>query len=194
LAAISYLGAQIGKVLDELDRLGLGDNTVIVFWSDRGYHLGEKSLWAKTSNSELDARVSLIIRVPELRAAGQKTEALAELVDLYPMLVELCGLPAAKGLEGRSLAPVLKDPGTSVKDAAFTQHPRPAYYRGRPDVMGYSVRTVSHRYTEWRNWDTGRTIARELYAHQDDPAETRNIANMMKMKSFVAELSRRLPR
>jgi iduronate 2-sulfatase len=194
LAAISYLDAQVGKVLDELDRLDLTDNTVVVFWADHGYHLGEKSLWAKTSNFELDARVPLIIAAPKLKTAHRKTEALAELLDLYPTLAELCGLPEPEGVQGRSLVPVLKNPEAKVKDAAFTQHPRPAYYKGRPDVMGYSVRTARYRYTEWRDWETGKTVARELYAHDKDPAETRNIAGMAEMKGVVAELSRRLPR
>jgi len=194
LAAISYLDAQVGKVLDELDRLGLTDNTVVVFWADHGYHLGEKSLWAKTSNFELDARVPLIIAAPKLKTANRKTSALVELLDLYPTLSELCGLPKPVGVQGKSLVPVLKDPGAKVKDAAFTQHPRPAYYKGRPDVMGYSVRTTNYRYTEWRDWETGKTVARELYAHDKDPAETRNIVDMMEMKSVVAELSNLLTR
>lgn len=175
LANISYLDAQVGRVLDELDRLGLADRTVIVFWSDHGYHLGEHTLWAKTSNFENDARVPLIIAPPKAKHAGAKTDALAELLDLYPTLVELCGLPEAKGLEGASLVPVLNDPRNSVKPAACTQHPRPAYYKGHPDTMGVSVRTDRYRYTEWRAFQTGEVVARELYDHQGDPLETRNV-------------------
>ena len=193
LAAISYLDTQVGKVLDELDRLELTDNTVVVFWADHGYHLGEHSLWAKTSNFELDARVPLIIAAPQLKTTNRKTEALAELLDLYPTLAEQCGLPEPEGVQGKSLVPVLEDPEAKVKDAAFTQHPRPAYFKGRPDVMGYSVRTARYRYTEWRDWETGKAVARELYAHDKDPAETRNIAGMAEMKGVVAELSGRLP-
>lgn len=180
LANISYLDAQLGKVLDELDRLKLADKTVIVFWSDHGYHLGEHSLWAKTSNFELDARVPMMIAAPGM-ASGRKTEALAELVDLYPTLVDLCGLPQPTGLDGTSQVPVLKDPSTSVKKSALTQHPRPAYYNRdsppSPLTMGYSLRTPHFRYTEWRNFKTGATESRELYDHRTDPNETRNLAN-----------------
>jgi iduronate 2-sulfatase len=180
LANISYFDAQLGKVLDELDRLKLTDNTVIVFWADHGYHLGEQTLWAKTSNFELDARVPMLISAPGM-ANGSRTEALAELLDIYPTLVELCELPAASGVEGKSLAPVLKDPKEWVKEFALTQHPRPAYYNNdtppNPEVMGYSIRTDRFRYAEWRNWKTGATDARELYDHQSDPDETQNLVD-----------------
>ena len=177
LAGISYLDAQIGKLLDELKRLGLTDNTVVVFWSDHGFHLGEHGLWCKTSNFELDARVPLIIAPPKTKQAGAKTDALVELVDLYPTLVELCGLPMPKGLDGVSLVSVLNDPATSVKEAAFTQHPRPAYYKGKPETMGVSARTAGYRYTEWRDFQTGRVVARELYDHAADPDENHNVVD-----------------
>ncbi len=181
LANISYFDAQLGKVLDELERLGLAENTVIVFWSDHGYHLGEQSLWAKTSNFELDARVPMLICAPGM-ANGSRTEALAELLDIYPTLVDLCGLPPATGVDGTSLVPVLKNPAAAtVKPAALTQHPRPAYYDRdsppNPTTMGYSLRTDRFRYIELRDWKTGVTQARELYDHQTDPDETKNIAD-----------------
>ncbi len=179
LAAISYLDAQIGKVLDELDRLGLAENTIVAFWSDHGYHLGEHTLWAKTSNFELDARVPMIIAAPGM-PRGNRTLALAELLDLYPTLVELCALPAPGALDGISLIPALRDPGQSVRPAALTQHPRPAYYDREPSktptAMGYSLRTDRYRYIEWRDWKSGDVMARELYDHQADDAETRNLA------------------
>lgn len=178
LANVSYFDAQLGKVLDALDGRGLTRRTVIVFTGDHGYHLGEHDLWAKTSNFELDARVPLLLAAPALQSAGKRTHSLAELLDLYPTLVDLCGLPQPEGLEGKSLAPVLRNPERSVKPAAFTQHPRPAYYdRGasrQPQAMGVSVRTASARYTEWRDWESGRVVARELYDHTKDPGETRN--------------------
>lgn len=190
LANISYLDAQVGKVLDELKRQGLAENTVIVFWSDHGYHLGEQTLWAKTSDFELDARVPLMISVPGMQTAGSKTLALAELLDLYPTLVELCGLPEAKDLEGKSLVPVLKDTSAQVKPAAFTQHPRPAYYRQKMDAMGYSMRTPRFRYTEWQEPGTGKVIARELYDHQNDPAETVNVVDDESLQSEVQRLAK----
>ncbi len=192
-AATSYVDAQIGKVLDELDRLGLRERTIIVFWSDHGFHLGEHSLWAKTSNFELDARVPLIIATPD-HEPGQRTDALVELLDLYPTLADLCGLPAPEGLEGVSLRAVLEDPSRSVKRAAFTWHPRPAYPPGRsnPDVMGYSMRTDRHRYTEWRDFHTGTLVAAELYDHATDPRETANLAGRDEHARTVAALARQL--
>lgn len=194
LANISFMDAQIGKVLDELDRQQLTDSTVIVFWSDHGYHLGEHTLWAKTSNFELDARVPLIIATPEMKAAGMTTNSLAELLDLYPTLVELCGLPEASELDGVSLAPVLTSPRREVRAAALSQHPRPAYYKGAPETMGYSIRTDRFRYTEWRDWKSGETRARELYDHRDDPDETRNVAADPKHKGDISECAQQLAR
>ena len=178
-AAISYLDTQVGRVISELDRLGLSDNTIIVFWSDHGFHLGEHGLWCKTSNFELDARVPLIVATPTMTPLerGKRTRALVELLDLYPTLTDLCGLPAPDGLEGVSLRPILQDPSRTGKQGAFTQHPRPAYYQGEPEVMGCSVRTQRFRYTEWRAFRSGEVVARELYDHQNDPGETRNIVD-----------------
>lgn len=179
-AGVSYLDAQVGKVLAALRENGLEENTIVLFWGDHGYHLGEHGLWAKTSNFELDARVPLIIAPVESKTRGSKSKSLAEMVDVFPTLVELAGLPSPPGLEGRSLVPVLKDPAAVVKKAAFTQHPRPAYAdrtpRMRPETMGYSVRTAEWRYTEWRNWDTGALEAVELYDHRSSQPELRNVA------------------
>lgn len=177
-ANISYLDAQLGKVLDELDRLKLTDRTVIVFCGDHGYHLGEHTQWAKTSNFEYDARVPLLLSTPKSANAGKRSASLVELLDLFPTLVDLCGLPRPDGLEGTSLVFVLNDVSKSVKPAAFTQHPRPSYFdrepSGEPAAMGVSVRTARVRYTEWRDWKTKKTVARELYDAQQDPAELRN--------------------
>jgi iduronate 2-sulfatase len=177
-ANISYMDAQVGKVLDALERSGVADRTLVVFVGDHGYHIGEHAQWGKTSNFEYDARVPLMIAPPVNPHAGRKTMAFAELVDLFPTLVDWCGLPAAKGLEGASLVSIVRDPTKSVKPAAFTQHPRPAYFDREPDKvpqsMGCSVRTARVRYTEWRDWKTGQTIARELYEESDEPAETQN--------------------
>ncbi|WP_395747547.1 sulfatase [Prosthecobacter sp.] len=180
-AGISYMDAQVGKVMAALERHGLLDSTLIVFWGDHGYHLGEHGLWAKTSNFELDARVPLIIAPPKARHAGTSTEALVEMVDLFPTVTALCGVPQASGLDGVSLVPVLNDPKARVKDAAYTQFPRPAYPdrtpRGKPEVMGVSVRTPTLRYTEWRDYDTGSVVADELYDHTRDEAEMKNVAS-----------------
>ncbi len=187
LAAISYLDAQIGRVLDELQALGLGENTIVVFWSDHGYHLGEHTLWAKTSNFENDARVPLIFSTPSLREPGVATDAIAELVDLYPTLAELCSLPAPDDIDGVSLVPALDDPSVRVKQAAYTEHPRPAYFEQQPDVMGRSVRTARFRYTEWRDFRSGELVATELYDHERDPLESVNIAAQVEYAEARAE-------
>jgi len=180
-ANISYMDAQLGKVLDALDRSGVADRTVIVFVADHGYHIGEHTLWGKTSNFEYDARVPFLIATPGKKNAGQRTQSLAELLDLFPTLVDLCALPTPDGLEGTSLAPVLQDPTKSVKSAAFTQHPRPAYYDREPEkqpkAMGVSVRTAAVRYTEWRDWKNGAIIGRELYDNKQEPAELESLVD-----------------
>ena len=118
---------------------------------------------------------------------------MAELLDLFPTLVDLCHLPKPTGLEGVSLSPVLQDPAKSVQLAAFTQHPRPAYYDvdgyDAPQVMGMSVRTTQVRYTEWRDWKSGKTIARELYEASDEPAETRNLVDDPRLAAAQREAS-----
>ena len=179
LAAVGFMDAQFGEVLAALDTNGLTDKTIVVFLSDHGFHVGEHGLWAKTSCFEFDAHVPLIIAPPNWPQAGKKTESLAELVDLFPTLIELCDLPEPDQLDGLSLVPILEYPNSTVQPAAFTQHPRPAYYdrteKGVPDAMGYSVRTRTHRYTEWRDWETGKVIGRELYDHTADPSELKNV-------------------
>ena len=177
-ANISYMDAQLGKVLDALEASGVSDRTIVTFVADHGYHIGEHTLWGKTSNFDLDARVPLLIGSPGMKSAGQRTASPTELLDLFPTLVALCGLPKPDGLEGTSHAPLLNDPSLKLKPAAFTQHPRPAYYDrepgGQPSVMGVSVRTASVRYTEWRDWKTGKPVSRELYDAANDPNEMKN--------------------
>ena len=195
-ANIAYMDAQLGKVLDALDRSGAADRTIVVFVSDHGYHLGEHTQWGKTSNFELDARVPLMIAMPGGASAGRRTAALAELVDLFPTLSAFCGLPEAPRLEGKNLASVLANPAATVKPAAFTQHPRPGYYDREPEkvpkAMGVSVRTARVRYTEWRDWKTGETIARELYEDADEPAETRSLVGEPRLASAQAEAEKLL--
>ena len=191
-AGTSYMDAQVGKVLDELDRLGLRENTVIVFWSDHGFQLGEHGLWGKTSNFELDAQVPLIIAAPGMKHMGAGTRSLVELLDLYPTLVDLCRLPAQSGLVGKSLRPILDDPHATVKTAAFTQHPRPSHTTVPGEAMGYSLREARYRYTEWRDWKSARVVATELYDHATDPDETVNLAAQPDAAANVRTLAGRL--
>ena len=192
LAAISYLDAQIGKVLGELERQGLVEETIVVFWSDHGFHLGEQTLWAKTSNFELDARVPLIFSMPDGRSGGESAHGVVELLDLYPTLVEACNLSGSSGLAGKSLLPMINDPTVRVKVAALTQHPRPAYYDKQMDAMGYSMRTDRYRYTEWREPDSQNVIARELYDHAFDGEETKNVVAVEKYANEVRRLQEQL--
>jgi len=195
-ANISYADAQLGKVLDALEQNGLAGNTIITFIGDHGYQIGEHTLWGKTSNFEYDAHVPLMIADLRPENRGRKTRALAELVDLFPTLVDLCALPKPDGLDGESLADVLRDPGAKGQPAAYTQHPRPAYYDREPDkqpkAMGYSVRTDKVRYTEWRDWKTRKVIARELYDHTNDPAELRNAVEESALTGARAEAEKLL--
>lgn len=186
-AAISYMDAQLGRVLDELDRLGLTDKTIIVLWGDHGWKLGEHAAWCKHSNVENDTNAPLLISVPGLKSAGQRTDALAEFVDVYPTLAELCRLPLPQHLEGTSLVPVLRDPSASVKKAAFSQYPR-GVEGGQ--LMGYSMRTDRYRFTRWvhRN-DPTKADAVELYDHQTDPQENVNIANDPARAALVGQLT-----
>ncbi len=178
-ASITFMDAQVGKILDALEEGGHAGDTIIVFTSDHGFHIGEQTLWGKTSNFELDARVPLIVADPtEPFGHGAETKALAELVDLYPTLANLAGIAhdLPRRLEGDSLAPVIANPKTTVKSAAFTQHQQPFY--GPPSnwkAWGYSIRTGDHRYTEWRAIDGGDVIAREFYDYSTDPEETKNL-------------------
>ncbi|TCS85872.1 iduronate 2-sulfatase [Anseongella ginsenosidimutans] len=191
-AATSYIDAQIGNVIRELERLGLRENTIIVLWSDHGFHLGEHGLWSKTTNFELDTRVPLIISAPGQEATGVRSDALVELVDLYPTLAELAGLTLPAGLEGTSMKPLLADPDQPWKTAAFSQFPRPWRYKKQPAIMGYSLRTADYRYTEWQDFETGEVEARELYDHRKDPLETENIAGKNEQAKNIELLSQML--
>ena len=177
-ANISYMDKQVGKVLGELDRLDLRKNTIIVLWSDHGFHLGEKGLWAKTSNFELDARVPLIISTPQFNQP-ERTNSLVELLDIYPTLADLCNLQPPPDIAGRSLVSILRNPRSTVKNIALTQHCRPAYPANGsdPEAIGYSIRTDRYRYTEWRDYRSGDVLAHELYDHKRDPDETANVFN-----------------
>ncbi len=185
-AATSYTDAQVGRVLDELDRLGLRKNTIVVLWGDHGWKLGEHDAWCKHSNVENDVNAPLIVSAPGMQAAGKHTKALVEMVDLYPTLVELAGLPMPTHLEGTSLAPLLSDPARPWKRAAFSQfHRRSA---GR-DLMGYSMRTDRYRLTVWVDrTDHASVDAVELYDHETDPQENTNIAGAPAHAALVQEL------
>lgn len=195
-ASISFMDAQIGEILDALAESGQADDTIVVFTSDHGFHIGEHSLWGKTSNFELDARVPLIIASPDHRSShGKATQSLAELVDLYPTLAELAEIDddLPDTLEGASQVGVVVEPTATVKEVAFTQHQQPFYgSRKNWQAWGYSVRTARWRFTEWRSISDGSVMARELYDHEQDGRETMNLADSDAQRAVVAQLAERL--
>jgi uncharacterized sulfatase len=183
-ATITFVDAQVGRLLDALDRLNLTDNTIVVFWSDHGYHTGEHGLWMKMSLFENSARVPLIIAAPG-RSRGKASPRTVELLDLYPTLADLAGLGPPANLAGASLRPLLDDPHARWDRAAYTQ-------LRRAQFPGYSVRDDRYRYTEW---DGGRRGV-QLYDYETDPAELKNLADdpahaatVERMKGLLARIS-----
>ena len=186
-AGTSFVDAQIGRLLDELDRLELSNNTIVVIWGDHGWKLGEHASWAKHTNVENDTRAPLIISVPGMANAGKTTSALVEFVDIYPSLVELAGLPKPSKLEGLSFKPLMDNPSLPWKTAAFSQYPRG---KGKNQIMGYTMRTEQYRFTQWvNNKDHTKVKAIELYDHKTDPLENTNVANDPANRALVKKLA-----
>lgn len=181
-ATISFVDAQVGRLLDALEEADLMDRTVIVFWSDHGYFLGEKGLWYKKKAFERSARMPMIIAAPGL-SQNKVTQKPVELLDLYPTLADLCGLDAPRNLEGASLKPLLLDP----KDKTWIKPAVTQVWHNRK-AWGYSLRTERYRYTEWLQGKAGR----ELYDHAQDPEEINNLANQKQQAKVVASLSKQL--
>jgi len=184
-ACVSYVDAQIGRLLDELERSGRLDKTVIVFWADHGWQLGEHSAWSKMTNFEVATRVPFIVTAPGIKPA--RTRNLAELVDLYPTLCDLAGLKQPRHLEGESLRAVLQTPDKRLTTTALSQHAR-----FREKYMGRAMRTDRHRFVAWFEKKSGKIVERELYDHTVDPLETRNVAGEAKNAATVAKLERQL--
>jgi arylsulfatase A-like enzyme len=177
-ASITFADAQIGRVLNALEETGLAENTVVLFTSDHGYHMGEHGYYQKTTLFENAARVPLILAGPGVTATGTVSASPAEMVDFYPTLAELCGLSPPDYVSGVSLVPVLKDPAAMPRDSAFTQY-----------ATGYSVRTPRYRYTEWGEDGDGGA---ELYDHESDPQELRNLAGDPQHTDRVTQLASKL--
>ncbi len=167
-ASVSYIDALIGKVLKELHRLDLTKNTIVILWSDHGWHLGEHTLFGKMSNFEIATRSPLIIKVPGVTTEGKKLNHLTESIDIYPTLAELCGLNYPHDLDGESFADILKNPENRDQ-----QYARSFYYRNQ--ALGKTIRTERYRLVRWAN-EKDSTLAIELYDHQIDPQENINVA------------------
>jgi arylsulfatase A-like enzyme len=182
-AAMSYTDAQIMMLINELDRLGIRKNTIIVLWGDHGWHLGDHGLWNKHTNFEEATHALMIMSVPGQKV-GIKAEATSEFVDIFPTLCDLVSIPKPEYLDGISLVPVIKDPSAEVRKYALSQYPR------GNDRMGYSIRTKRFRYTVWfgkafRTWmpyDPKAVLARELYDYEKDPLEKENVADKAEYK------------
>ena len=219
LACVSYVDAQIGRMIDALDEAGLRDNTIIIIWSDHGWHLGEMGIWGKATNYEIGTRVALMIDTPDLPATtrGATSDALVELIDMYPTLCELAGVALPDHLEGTSFVPLLAEPNRPWKSAAFSQFPNPALREWAANplsqgsretffgpliekveariiaqqgdkwdrdlfenrLMGYAMRTDRYRFVIWKDHTdpTVDPVFFELYDHDKDPTETKNIAD-----------------
>ena len=172
-ACVSFVDSQVGRLLDALDRLSLTETTIIVFWSDHGYHLGDHNgIWQKRTLFEQSARSPLIIRAPWAAGNGQVCRRIVEFVDIYPTLTQLANVAAPPELAGQDLSPLLRDPSADWDGVAVTQVLRPADNRLSEPVMGCSIRTNRWRYTEWAEGRSGV----ELYDHQSDPLEFNNLA------------------
>jgi choline-sulfatase len=184
LATVSFMDAQAGRVLGALKRLGLENNTIVVFTGDHGWHLGEHGLWHKRSLFEESARVPFMVFAPGAKANGRRSASLVEVLDVYPTLCDLTGVPAPAGLHGKSLRPVLNDPLATLHEAAFTEARRGA----NAEYWGRSVRTARWRYTEWNGGRDGV----ELYDHAADPREFANLAKDPRHAETIASLKRLL--
>ena len=192
-ACVAYIDAQIGKILDQLEALGLADNTVIVLWGDHGFHLGDHGLWCKHSNFEQATRVPLIITAPNGKT-GQISTMPVELTDLFPTICELSGIDIPGDLDGVSLAATVRKGADDLREFAVSQYPRPGH-------MGYALRTERFRYVAWYKNSGGSDeaadgetppVATELYDYKHDPRETRNLADESAYAEVSADLGAKL--
>ncbi len=179
-ACVSYTDAQIGKVLNELERLGLAENTIVVLWGDHGWHLGEHGLWCKHCNFEKVLHTPLILRVPE-KKKNIETDALVEFVDIYPSLCELAGLSKPFHLQGESFVPLVENPDLQWKDAVYSRW-----------IRGETIITKKHTYTEWIGDNNEGVYAKMLYDLKADPEETVDVSGKPENKDLVKKLSEKL--
>lgn len=190
-ACVSYMDAQVGKLMRALEEAGVADRTVIVLWGDHGWHLGDHGMWCKHTNYEQATRIPLIIYSPRM-PGGSRPNAPVEFVDVFPTLCDLVGIPTPENLDGVPLTPMMKDSTASVKAVAISQFPRNV--PGGGEAMGYAFRNMRYRYIEWVKKDyragakNGEIIARELYDYETDPLEQRNLAEDPAYADALADL------
>jgi len=167
-ACVSYIDAQIGKVLNELKRLDLHTNTIVVLWGDHGWHLGDYGIWGKYTNFDIALRSPLIIKVPEMNDPGQFADGIVETVDIFPTLADLCNLQVPGDLEGLSMSSMISDPGAKIKKYSVGE-------RNAWGVHGSTIRSEQYRLMIWRDTD-GDTLDMELFDNAETPIPYRNLA------------------
>lgn len=186
-ACVSYLDRNVGLLLEALAESPAASNTVVILWSDHGWKLGDHSSWCKHTNFEIDTRVPLIIRHPGMASATGETIALVELVDLYPTICEVCGLEKPDHLQGKSFLTVLQNPDSSHRDAAYSSYP---HRNKKQPVIGHSIRTSQHRYTEWWDKESDEVLDSILSDLQADPGEQTTVRGNDALKAQFATLLR----
>lgn len=197
-ASVSYVDKLIGDLIAHMKELGIYENTIIVIWGDHGYKLGDHNSWGKMTNYNIDLQVPIIIRYPGQKNRGAQTNAITELVDLFPTLCELADIETPDYMQGKSLVPLINDPKREWKKAAFSQfHRRPKVSADGKRYMGYSINTHKHHYIEWYTWnhktgEKGDFINAELFDRINDPHEFKNVADELASKEIRDELSNQL--
>jgi len=199
-ASVSYTDAQVGRLIDALDRLGLAENTIVVLWGDHGWKLGEHNGWCKQTTYEIDTHVPMIFSGAGVSAKGSQSRALTEFVDIYPTLCDMASLDVPSYLPGNSLVPLLSEPGLEWDSSACSQFLLGRYGRTtniEGEQMGYALRTDRYRYVEWYNWlgeekTRGKFLRAELYDQNKDPRENKNLADLTEYKDIVLGLSKQL--
>ena len=203
-AAVSYTDAQVGILLNTLEKSGTLNNTIIVLWGDHGWHLGDHDMWGKHTNYEQATKAPLIIAAPGMKAGQSKS--MTEFVDVFPTLCELSGGTPAAYLDGKSLVPVMKNNKASVKEYAMSQYPRKMdkadinkVEDGKGKLMGYSMRTEQYRYTVWvknftsdQAYSADKVYARELYDYVKDPLEKVNVSEDKTYAAIAAKLDKKM--
>jgi iduronate 2-sulfatase len=190
-ACVSFIDAQVGRLVEELKRLDLYDNTIIVLWGDHGWKLGDYGDWCKHTNYEIDTRIPVIVRAPGVTdQKGRNSDVLIETVDIYPTLCDLAGLDIPDHTQGTSFRPALEDAQFDWEDVAFSQYPRSyADENGSHRLMGTSMRTREYRLTRWEDRESGELLATELYDHTQSGLEMKNLAGSESQKEVLKRLS-----
>ncbi len=184
-ACVSFVDAQVGRLMKQLDELGLAKNTIVVLWGDHGFHLGDHGMWGKHSTLENAARVPLII-VPPTGSVARENVSPVEFTDIFPTLCTLAKLPVPPQLQGRTLEPLLAGKAASVREGALTVFKNQG-------AIGYSYRTAHYRYTEWIN-KFGKPVAMDLFDYATDPLETKNLASDATHADAIRQLAASLRR